>query len=337
MDKGKGKMVETEKPVKLSRKEHISFDDQEARRLQALFDKESRIANEEAQRNKEANLARLQQQEQEELTDAEKAKLFVQLLEARKKHFAAKRAEEQRSKPLTKAQKRKTKSTYLKNMADMVSDVLEGSSKRAGSELEQETKKKQKTDDDEIAKLKMLVDITPDDEEVAVDAIPLASKPPVIVDYMIYKEERTSYYKITRTDGSFMLYKVFSQLLKRFDREDLETLWKLVKAKHGDSRPSEGYERVLWGDLKVMFEPHVEDLVWRELRQGKVLIWKLFDSRGVNLVRFLNMQIYMLVEKMYPLKPPTLSNMLNKKLQADHHNEMCYQFLKLIIRQLHNE
>ncbi|GJW46747.1 putative reverse transcriptase domain-containing protein, partial [Tanacetum coccineum] len=56
-----------------------------------------------------------------------------------------------------------------------------------------------------------------------------------------------------------------------------------VKAKHGDSRPSEGYERVLWGDLKVMFEPHVEDL------------------------------IYMLVEKKYPLTPPTLIDMLNKK------------------------
>ncbi|GKD80529.1 hypothetical protein Tco_1347368, partial [Tanacetum coccineum] len=35
---------------------------------------------------------RLQVEEQEELTIEEKSKLFVQLLEARKKHFAAKRA-----------------------------------------------------------------------------------------------------------------------------------------------------------------------------------------------------------------------------------------------------
>ncbi|GJW49690.1 retrovirus-related pol polyprotein from transposon TNT 1-94 [Tanacetum coccineum] len=34
------------------------------------------------------------------------------------------------------------------------------------------------------------------------------------------------------------------------DREDLETLWKLVKAKHGLRRKEEDYERVLWGDLK---------------------------------------------------------------------------------------
>ncbi|GJY19892.1 hypothetical protein Tco_0392458 [Tanacetum coccineum] len=174
---------------------------------------------------------RLQAEEQEELTDAEKAKLFVQLLEARKKHFAAKRAEEQRSKPPTKAQKRKTMSTYLKNMAgykanQLKNKMVEGSSsKRACDELRQETIKKQKLDDDkETAELQTLVEIIPNEEEVAVDVIPLATKPPVIVDYKIHKEEKTSYYKITRADGSFKLYKVFSQLLKIFDREDLETL-----------------------------------------------------------------------------------------------------------------
>ncbi|GJV18795.1 putative ribonuclease H-like domain-containing protein [Tanacetum coccineum] len=175
---------------------------------------------------------RLQGEEQEELSDEEKAKLFVQLMEARKKHFAAKRAKEQRSKPPTKAQNRKTiatkrvntfvdmdtevvegsskragtevvkeKANQLKNKSydeiqklfdramkrvnqflDMDTEVVEGSSKRACNELEQETKKKQKKDDDkEIAELQMLVNIIPDEEEVSIDAIPLATKPPVIV------------------------------------------------------------------------------------------------------------------------------------------------------------
>ncbi|GKG07733.1 hypothetical protein Tco_0330702 [Tanacetum coccineum] len=30
------------------------------------------------------------------------------------------------------------------------------------------------------------------------------------------------------------------------------------RAKHGLTRPEEGYERVLWGDLKAMFEPDIE-------------------------------------------------------------------------------
>ncbi|GKE43572.1 hypothetical protein Tco_1470856, partial [Tanacetum coccineum] len=48
--------------------------------------------------------------------------------------------------------------------------------------------------------------------------------------------------------------------------EDLETLWKLVKANQGNTRPEETYERVLWGDLKVMSEPNVESEIWRNLQ-----------------------------------------------------------------------
>ncbi|GKE03692.1 hypothetical protein Tco_1395710 [Tanacetum coccineum] len=57
-----------------------------------------------------------QAQEKEELTDTEKARLFVQFLEQRRKHFAAKRAEENRNKPPTRAQQRSIMCTYLKNM-----------------------------------------------------------------------------------------------------------------------------------------------------------------------------------------------------------------------------
>ncbi|GJT18584.1 hypothetical protein Tco_0877290 [Tanacetum coccineum] len=59
---------------------------------------------------------RLQAQEQEELSIEEKATLFQQLLEKRRKHFTAKRAEEKRNKPPTKAQQRKIMYTCLKNM-----------------------------------------------------------------------------------------------------------------------------------------------------------------------------------------------------------------------------
>ncbi|GKE87391.1 hypothetical protein Tco_1564866, partial [Tanacetum coccineum] len=60
---------------------------------------------------------RLHEQEQEELTVEEKSKLFVELVDKRKKHFARLRAEEQRRKPPTKAQKRSQMSIYLKHMA----------------------------------------------------------------------------------------------------------------------------------------------------------------------------------------------------------------------------
>ncbi|GKE00009.1 hypothetical protein Tco_1387992 [Tanacetum coccineum] len=128
------------------------------------------------------------------------------------------------------------------------------------------------------------MEIVSDEEEVAIDAIPLA---------------------IIRADGKSQMYRDFSQMLKSFDSQDLEYLYKLVKAKYESTRPVEDLDLVLWNDLKTMFEPHVED-------------------------------IYMLVEKKYPLAPFTLSQMLEKKLQIDYESEMAYQLCKLIIKQLKN-
>ncbi|GKB17612.1 hypothetical protein Tco_0851535 [Tanacetum coccineum] len=215
----------------------------------------------------------------------------------------------------------KTKSFANKAKAE----VIKGSSKRAGDELEQERIKKQKIcDDQEEAEMKKLMEVVPDEKEVAVDAIPLATKPPNIIDWKIVKEGKMSFFQIIKANGSAKRYSSFIQMLKDFDREDLKTLWKLVKAKHGYTRPEEGYARLLWGDLKTMFEPNVEDMAWRNLQGNKVLMWKLFDSCGVHFVRFQSLHVFMLVEKQYPLTPATIIEMLNKKLQADYWNEMCY-------------
>ncbi|GJY36265.1 hypothetical protein Tco_0421643, partial [Tanacetum coccineum] len=61
---------------------------------------------------------RLQAEEQRELTIEERSKLFVELMDKRRKPFAKLRAEEIRRKPPTKAQKRNQMSNYLKNMAN---------------------------------------------------------------------------------------------------------------------------------------------------------------------------------------------------------------------------
>ncbi|GJU05456.1 hypothetical protein Tco_1121886 [Tanacetum coccineum] len=148
----------------------------------------------------------------------------------------------------------------LQAKTERVNRLVEGSSKREGEELEQESSKKQKMDNDkEIAELKSLMEVIPDEEEVTIDAIPLAVKSPSIVDWKIHKEGKKSYYQIIRADGSLKMYLVFSHMLKRFDRKDLETLYKLVKAKYRSIRPVEDLDLVLYGDLKIMFEPHVED------------------------------------------------------------------------------
>ncbi|GKC20282.1 hypothetical protein Tco_1022432 [Tanacetum coccineum] len=133
--------------------------------------------------------ARLQAQEQEELIVEEKSKLFLELMDKRKKHFARLRAEEFTHSQLKNKSFDKVQKAFDKTMGGKEKDkgsvtrAEESGSKRAGMELEQERIKKQKIDDDqEEAEIKKHMDIVVDEEEIAVDAIPLATKPPIIVD-----------------------------------------------------------------------------------------------------------------------------------------------------------
>nr|GFC83068.1 hypothetical protein [Tanacetum cinerariifolium] len=110
-----------------------------------------------------------------------------------------------------------------------------------------------------------------DKDEVAIDAIPLAVKSPKIVDCKIQKEGKKSYYQIVRVDEKSQMYMIFSQMLKNFDREDLEDLYKLVKATYGSTRRVDNMDYLLWSDLKTMFEPYIDDEVWKRQQGYKVL------------------------------------------------------------------
>ncbi|GKA20023.1 hypothetical protein Tco_0699938 [Tanacetum coccineum] len=243
-DKGKAKMVEPEKPLK--KKDQILINKEIAQKLQAQLnaelEEEEKLAK---QREEDANIAkrdnvqamidadyelaiRLQAHEQEKLSVEEKSKLFVELIDKRKKYFARLRAEEQRRKPPTKAQKRNQMCTYLKNTAGFthmvkggkekdegsVTRTEESSSKRGGTELEQERIKKQKMDDDqEEAEIKKHMEIVVDEEKIVFDAISLATKPPIIVDLKIIKEGNMGYFQIIRADGSSRRYSSMIRML----------------------------------------------------------------------------------------------------------------------------
>ncbi|GJR11638.1 hypothetical protein Tco_0794290 [Tanacetum coccineum] len=209
----------------------------------------------------------MQAEEQEKLSIEEKSKLFVQLLEARKKHFAAIRAKEMRNKPPTKAQKRNTMSTYLKNRTGYKHNQLKN---KIFDDIQREFVNLWK----EVINFvdysqNCLMEVMPDEEEVALDAIPLAVKSPSILDWKIHKEGKKSYYQIIRADGT----------------------------KYGSTRPVEDLDLVLYGDLKTMFKPHVEDNVWKNQSDYRALDWKLYDSCGVHSLRKQNVHIHMLVEE----------------------------------------
>ncbi|GJS66925.1 hypothetical protein Tco_0681489 [Tanacetum coccineum] len=202
---------------------------------------------------------RLQTEEQREITIEERSRVLVELMNKRKKYFAMLRAKEKRRKPPTKAQKRNQMSTYLKNMGGykhnqlksksyeeiqkmfdnemrrvntfipMDSEVVkskmgtEESYKGAEDELEVDKSKKAKIKEDDEAELKKHLVIVKEDE-IAIDAIPLATKPHMIVEYKLLKEGIMVHYQLIRADGSSKRYTSMIMMLQDIDREDLETL-----------------------------------------------------------------------------------------------------------------
>ncbi|GJS22695.1 reverse transcriptase domain-containing protein [Tanacetum coccineum] len=139
--------------------------------------------------------------------------------------------------------------------------------------VEEEKESEEVEEDDEVELKKLLV--IKKDEDIAIDVIPLATKLPVIIDYKLHKE---------------------GMMLQGIDREDLEALWRIVKAKYGDTRPEDEFERVLYGDLRVMFEPDIKSDVWRMLQGYRVTTWKLIDSSGVHFGRLLGIKDFWILD-----------------------------------------
>ncbi|GJW79672.1 hypothetical protein Tco_0143647 [Tanacetum coccineum] len=145
-------------------------------------------------------------------------------------------------------------STYLKNMGGHTYKQLKGKSfdeiqklfdkemKRVntfvaiGSEV-QENKEKKEKGREEIAKgsrKKMLGRkraVKAKMKDIAIDAIPLATKLPVIIEYKLHKEGMLVHYELIRVDGSSKRYSSMIRMLQGIDREDLEALWRIVKGK----------------------------------------------------------------------------------------------------------
>nr|GEW46606.1 putative ribonuclease H-like domain-containing protein [Tanacetum cinerariifolium] len=225
-DKGNGIMVEPEKPLK--KKDQIALDEEVARKLEAKMkaemDEEERIEKE----KNEANRAIIEEWDDVQATTD-----------------ANRECEE------------KPKETQA--------EVTEGSSKRAGQELEQESAKKQKLDeheqakvaDDDTVELKRCLEIVHEnDDDVAIEATPISSKSPTIVDYKSYRDGKKSYFKIIRADVNSQNYLTFRTMFKNFNKEDLEVLRNIVKERFKKTKPMDDMDNLLFQTLKTMFEHH---------------------------------------------------------------------------------
>ncbi|GKB25089.1 hypothetical protein Tco_0864490 [Tanacetum coccineum] len=143
--------------------------------------------------------------------------------------------------------------------------------KRASEKLSKESTKRQKHAKDatvdyeqEKEELRMWLKIAQDEEETVNPEILLAKYPIVDWEYKLLgrmEGKDSEVFKLTREDGSSSYHGDIQAFLRRLDRQDLNDLYSLVQKRLQD-HPFKGHDLLLWGDLRMIFNPDEKDEIW---------------------------------------------------------------------------
>ncbi|GJX63648.1 hypothetical protein Tco_0296548 [Tanacetum coccineum] len=190
-------------------------------------------------------------------------------------------------------------------------------------------------DDDELR----LCLIIASDEDKEVDYEILDKKYPIIEwksEYLATKPqydeskglEEVNLNVVFRSNGQIIYSSTLMRVLSIFDREDLNAVYQLVMNRYLNDIP-EGFNRILWGDLMIMFNQSDADEFWSTQQDWKVVCWKLHNSSGVHtLLTETGLVIHMLVKNKYPMKKDVMSQMLEIKLESEEDSTMALELIR---------
>nr|GEZ27608.1 hypothetical protein [Tanacetum cinerariifolium] len=239
--KGKEKMVESDTPKKKKLQKQI--DVQVAREMEEQMDREDQRRN--AQIARDAKIARIHAEEEPQMlidgldrnneiiakyfqeyeqfaTDlsiGEKIDMINELVKYQDHYAKVLKYQSQQSKPLSKKQQREFYMS-IEDFVPMDSKEERERMKRKGLRLEHESAKKIKTSKEVLEEdLKEMMQLVPVEE-------------------------------IIRLGGHTAVYQFFVDMLKHFDREDLNQLWTLVKETLSIRQATSDKEKELWVELK---------------------------------------------------------------------------------------
>ncbi|GJR72717.1 hypothetical protein Tco_0085082 [Tanacetum coccineum] len=193
--------------------------------------------------------------------------------------------------------------------------------------------------DKENDELRLYLTIAQDEEEVDFEI--LDRKYPIIdwkTEYLGNKPqpdeskrlEEINVNVVTRSNGQKRYFSSLLSVLSVLDREDLDAIYKLVMDIYQDKIP-EGFDKVIWGDLIVMFNPDEQDEFWNSQHEWKVNSWKLHTYSGVHtLMTDEGLVVYTLVEKKYPLKMEIVVQMLKLKFESEEESTMALELIRFI-------
>nr|GEZ12386.1 hypothetical protein [Tanacetum cinerariifolium] len=77
--------------------------------------------------------------------------------------------------------------------------------------------------------------------------------------------------------------KTMCTYMKNMARDDLVRFWDLVKERFSTTEPTDDKEKALWVELKRLFEPNNDDILWKLQRyMHDPLVSRLYDTCGVH-------------------------------------------------------
>ncbi|GJV83837.1 hypothetical protein Tco_1523735, partial [Tanacetum coccineum] len=171
--------------------------------------------------------------EGEIVSDEDLPRKLVELVNQRKNFFAQQRAKAKRNKPMTTAQPKEYMSTYIKNQEGgytfkkfkaLSFEEVKEIFKATMTKQTGEEPKSEELSQEQLHQMMMVIPV----EEVYVEAL-----------------------------------QTFEDMLKKFDRDDLDKLWNLVKERFRTTEPTKDKARELWVELKRLFKPDDSDTLWK--------------------------------------------------------------------------
>nr|GEY61367.1 hypothetical protein [Tanacetum cinerariifolium] len=102
--------------------------------------------------------------------------------------------------------------------------------------------------------------------------------------------------------------------------------WEIhTEERFSSANPIEDEERALWVELKRLFEPDENDVLWKlQIYMHAPLTCRLYsDCRVHHVSSIRGHDIYTLIEKDYPLSNDVMILMLSGKLQVEEDNKMA--------------
>ncbi|GJT92166.1 hypothetical protein Tco_1081011 [Tanacetum coccineum] len=146
------------------------------------------------------------------------------------------------------------------------------------------------------------------------------------------------YLVIHRANGNFRAFNYLLEVLHIFNRQDLFHLYNLMMEQYSEIT-LEGFELILWGDLKIMMESSTEDNdqsdFWSDQQDWKIVTWRLYEACGVYILELEDgTVIHMLVERRYPFSKDLLQRMLDLGLEVERESTAALDLIRFIKQQI---